>query len=415
MVALGDTVRDVTLRSAIAWLPILPLVSACSLVFAPGESQQGIADGGPNADIDAAAVDAAADAGSEVCQSPSPHIDSCDEQNIGGPLLLGMPGTYVLDTDLGTLKHLESDTPIMISTRTVVPNDGVEFLLVKTSRFEISVDSTTLRAEGSLPLVIASTEAMQISGTIDVSSGNDGLCNPRNVGAGGNSPKCESHPATNGTAAGSGGGGGGFGSQGGGSANEFVGGDFFATSFIRGGCSGGTAASTLSTPALGGAGGGAIGLVSQESILLRGQSKLLAGGSGGEGGKLGTIVGAGAGGGSGGMIDISAPIVTIQAGSLVLANGGGGGGGASSSDVGACGRNAGATLAAGGPGGSGTRPGASGGNGAGFNLDATSGAESAESGHGGGGGGVGYVRIHSNMANIETARTTEISPSPSQP
>jgi hypothetical protein len=354
------------------------------------------------------------DAGSEVCQSVSPHIDSCGGQNIGEPVILDLPGTYVLDTDLATLKHLESDSLITISTRTVVPDDGLEFLLVETSRFTISVDSATLRAEGSRPLVIVSTEAMQISGTIDVSSGNDGQCNPGSLGAGANSPKCEDHPAADGTAPGTGGAGGGFGSQGGGSPNNLTGGNFIPTSFIRGGCSGGTAASTRSTPALGGAGGGAIGLVSQESILLRGQSKLLAGGSGGEGGKQGTIVGAGAGGGSGGMIDISAPFVTIEAGALVLATGGGGGGGAGSDTPGGCGQNAGATLATGGMGGSGTLPGASGGNGAGFDSDATSGAESADSGHGGGGGGVGYVRIHSDMPNIAD-QTNDISPSPSQP
>jgi hypothetical protein len=174
---------------------------------------------------------------------------------------------------------------------------------------------------------------------------------------------------------------------------------------LRGGCEGGDTSSQNPGAIGGGAGGGAIQLVSGRAVHLivgpgSGKGVVHVGGGHGLAGFLGSetvlpttsVYGPG-GGGSGGGILLEAPIVVLDDGAALLAAGGGGGGygactpapdGADASPD-AVAATGGACPAA--------KPAAAGGAGA-TTGDGVSGAGTDNGSAGGGGGGLGRIRIN---------------------
>lgn len=336
------------------------------------------------------------------CRTVSPHVDTCDERDVGGALELTMSSEYVLDTDKATLATQTGEF-IPLVAEAIVQEDDTKVLHVFTSSFTLT-EGTTLRARGTRALVIVANEAISVAGTIDVSSTLK-ACMESTVGAGSNPEICAEHPPATGTM-GSSGAGAGFGSRGGAGQPGVAGGLEQETSTIRGGCNGGSS-NSVAADNLGGIGGGAIALVSKTSITVSATGAILASGSGGGGGLPGMQGSSGGGGGSGGMVDLSAPSVTLAAGAHIVSSGGGGGGGGgagSGSSVGLCGADGNVDSAAGGAGGSSDTgaPGGAGGNGSGITSAADDGTLSGAAGHGGGGGGGGRIVLHSPTPSIDS-------------
>ena len=120
-----------------------------------------------------------------------------------GGLVVDTDATY--DTDLGTF--IAGQIPDPVSA--VVPQSQGENLRVISVTTLTVTSGVSLRAVGSLPLVVAARGDIEIDGTLDVSDG----------GAGANSALCQSSAGSAGTdvgdGGGPGGGGGGFGGTGG--------------------------------------------------------------------------------------------------------------------------------------------------------------------------------------------------------
>jgi hypothetical protein len=263
--------------------------------------------------------------------------------------------------------------------------------------------TSTVRASGERPLVLAATNTITIDGTLDVSSG-------MNIGTGAaaNDPTCAVKRAS-GTASGGGAGGsfrgkggdGGTGTVSSGTAGLAA--DSVALpAVLRGGCPGASAFSTAAS-------GGAVRVVASTSLIVTTTGRVLANGAGGRTG--GILQGdGGIGGASGGMIQLVAPSVTVRG--VVTANGGGGSEGADMTGAGASGIDGGPSSdpAAGGAGMS-AGGGDGGAGGAGATLTGVTGVSptAASSGGGGGGGGVGYIAIDGDT--IDTSGST-ISPAP---
>ncbi len=390
------------------------LASSCSLLFSadPGDDGLSASDGGVTS------ADAGVQRDADGCTSVSPHVDTCEiEEKDGGlPLLLYAFGTYTLNTqELILTGPAPEMLEIPMTGKRYTLADGTVIFLVRTETLEIAA-GTTLRAIGDVPLVIIARNTIQLRGTIDVSSANTQDCMQRGQGTGANPDAClVFHQTTSGNNVGSGGGGGGFGSAGGASFSDDTsgaGGGISSPMTLRGGCDGGSAKLDEDDQIKGGQAGGALAIISFDSIALFATAKILAGGAGGLGGRAeGTIAISGSGGGSGGMIDLSAPQIRVQGGAQILANGGGGGGGVGvlgngdPDTAGSCGESAkGPDIALGGAGGAATidnSTGGVGGNGASSIANAKPGSATTEGGSGGGGGGVGHIRIHGTL-NVES-------------
>lgn len=249
----------------------------------------------------------------------------------------------------------------------------------------ITVDSTTVR--GSRGLVLAATESIHITGSLDVSS-RMGIAGPAALTA----------PCDTLSDAGprSGGAGGSFmtaGGHGGAHMNPSGAGGLPGAALmtpppaLRGGCPGQQGGDSVSP---GGHGGGAVYLVAGGEIDLQPGAVINASGAGA---LPGTEVSAGGGGGgSGGMIVLFAQ--SIQAASaFILANGGGGGEGNDANAIAAAGGDPiPTTPLVSAPGGTGNM----GGNGGrGFAQGSPAGAGASgnnNNGAGGGGGGAGYIQ-----------------------
>lgn len=166
----------------------------------------------------------------------------------------------------------------------------------------------TVKASGSVPLVILATGAVAINGTLDVSGdqGGDGVT----FGSGG--------IAGSGVAGGANGGAGIYASNSGpldGSPGSGPGGGGLGSGWSGGGGGGyGTAGAAAS--GAGGAAGPAYGTADLSSLL---------GGSGGGGGSGGFGCGSGGGGGGGGVVRVMGTSISVGAAGSILANGGGGG------------------------------------------------------------------------------------------
>jgi hypothetical protein len=166
-------------------------------------------------------------------------------------------------------------------------------------------------------------------------------------------------------------------------------------------------------PGKGGAGGGAIQISSQKTILLDGQ--ILVGGGGGGGGYLEDLIGmaSGGGGGSGGAVLLEAQTITLSPSSLIAANGGGGGGGTTISKATSGSGDNGPSSAAPAAGGSGQGYGGNGGKGASPGYPAGTGEAGSASGAvhagGGGGGGLGVVRLNCSSVCLSQVSTSNLS------
>jgi len=295
---------------------------------------------------------------------------------------------------------------------------GPELCVIAAAQINIT---GSLVATGSRALVLIGAEGMSVSGTIDVSSTQDGR-----QGAGSNPSTCmtSAHAAGSGRAdsgGGGGGAGGSFGTVGGvggfgdlnsnggpGQGDAGLPGSAETPSSLRGGCpggAGGAGGGGGDSGGQGGRGGGAVYLIAATAIRIDGD--VFASGAGGtiSAGTPGYQDGGG-GGGSGGMIGLDAPSIMIAG--RVVANGGGGSGGGGNSgggpggdgtkamwNVAALGGTAGPTVA--GPGGRGTA------------IGMVSGITpaAADAGGGGGGGGLGVVWVDGALSG------SQVSPAPS--
>jgi hypothetical protein len=385
-------------------------------------------DANPNADApetpdaspgaDAPGPDAPGpDAPGNLCQEWTPvpaHFTPCEIIAPQGGLSLDLPGTYTYDTDSGTLRPPGGGTPIPHASE-VLTAPAPDIRLISVDSFALGPDST-LRATGSIPLLIASWSTITVDGTIDVSSG-------AATGAGANTGACNAAEAGEQADSGGGGGGGaGFGDEGGEGGDGGDGDGSKGTkgakidstpANVRGGCPGGKGGKgdLNDGGGAGGNGGGALQLTARQAITING--KLHAGGQGGRpanadsGGSGRSRRSGGGGGGSGGMLGLEAPMIAVGASAILAANGGGGGGGCSTelANAGEDGKldnikaNKGGGQGEGGDGGDG-----------GF-VTSVKGQVASNGGEGGGGGGggagVGYI-IMSRMPTVTSG--AKISP-----
>lgn len=328
-------------------------------------------------------------------------IDPCTPRPGGDPATeLTSPGTYVLDTDAGTLTDPDGSVEML----TLESEAGAAALW--TSNLIVGAASR-LRAVGSRPLLVISTGAASVSGTIDVSSKQ--RFTSYELGAGADGERCPDSPPDPGLGCGSegasGGGGAGLGAAGGnggrggethdcGAGNPDgidggAGGVAVAVpEVVEGGCAGadgGPSDQSTEDVGAGGPGGGAIFIVSRLALEVTG--RIEAGGAGGRG-ATGSRSGGG-GGGSGGLIGLEGASVTIGAAALITANGGGGGGGCDNKVAGDGSDALPSPAAAGG----GAPEGMGGAGGAGGHVARPAGQSGAASTRGGGGGGgsVGFI------------------------
>jgi hypothetical protein len=259
------------------------------------------------------------------------------------------------------------------------------------------VGTQLLSAHGSRPLVLMSSGAITVAGTIDVAGHVMGM--PQATGPGAPPATGPSSPCTPATAAATGGGGSGgsfgsIGGRGGTSAGGDLGGvpsDPVVPSSLRGGCAG-------EAPPEGGSaggGGGAIALLAATMIQIDG---VINASGGGGGGSMANNNRGGGGGGAGGMIVIDAPVVTGFGGARIFANGGSGGEG-SGGLKGQDGRDAPQDPNMPAMGGSGPSTGGDGGGGAsktakGSHAAGAGDAGTSSAGGGAGGGGVGVIKLY---------------------
>jgi hypothetical protein len=267
----------------------------------------------------------------------------------------------------------------------------------------ISIEEGSLRATGTKPLVLISSDSITVSTLLDVSSHH--TANPATTpeaGAGANPAVCTSAAGIAPTVGGGGAGGSFAGTGGIGAVSAFGGstggspGAAAAATALRGGCPGQDGQGSVGDRGPGGHGGGAVLLIAVNSITITGE--INAAGQGGSAGIQNTS--GGGGGGAGGMIVLDAQ--TVMNTGLLLANGGGGGEGSGENTPGTAGADStGATAAAGGSSGAILPNGGDGGSGssgvaAGPGAAGSAGTVAQPGNHpgagGGGGGGAGLIK-----------------------
>ncbi len=374
------------------------------------ESSGTAADGGSD-QVDAQPLDI--DAG-PTCTSLSPWIDTCAAHSFGPDVDIPNNQSWTFDTDTGAFSSLTGSLP-QVQTLTIPQEDGTQITALLTTGLRIG-EGATLRAVGDKALLILSERAARIDGLLTVGSQRKDCDDFVDVGAAGNSPHCLVPVIGEGDS----GPGGSFGQAGG---NGYLDSVAIASppaeiiDTLRGGCPGNDGLNSGSNIALGGAGGGAIAVVSLVEINVSSTAIVQASGAGGQGGRGGNISEPGGGGGSGGMIDISAPRVHVLGGAQIRANGGGGGGGGSATNAGLnanglCGDNGsvGGAAGTGGTEGGPSSRGGDGGRGGSLGNNAGAGAFGESDGHGGGGGGVGVIFVRAEQKVLEPS--AEISPRP---
>jgi hypothetical protein len=246
-----------------------------------------------------------------------------------------------LPTEAVTLSGSASplDTGVDARCRQIVPQSGGPELCVIAGT-TVTVSGTFV-AIGTRPLVLVATDAVNVPGTLDVSSK---LVGSRK-GAGAGTGTCTTPGAGANDAGGGGGGAGGsFGTAGGkGGTGDLNTSDLptgagtgglagtaqAAPTMLRGGCSGarggeGDVAGGAHPGGVAGDGGGAVYLIAGKTITIDGGVFASGAGGGANSASAGSEQGGG-GGGAGGMIGLDAP--TVKVSGRVAANGGGGGGG----------------------------------------------------------------------------------------
>lgn len=243
-------------------------------------------------------------------------------------LCIATPPTTPLDVPItaGALVINTDDADKCLPYETKVP--AVDPMACVIAATTITVRGT-LRAIGSRTLVLAASVAIEITGTVDVSSSR--LLSVTGPGAidANSGPDCGFVSATQG----GGGPGGSFGGRGGNGGNGGSpvggGGDSILknpTNRLRGGCRGGGGGGSLGTS---GDGGGGVALIAPAIAITATGTITASGGGGGGGIAMGIAAGGGGGGGggSGGMIVLDGTLAA-ETGSTMYANGGGGGEGA---------------------------------------------------------------------------------------
>lgn len=339
------------------------------------------------------------------------NFDPCEPGHVvHSPLALG-GGNYTFAPATGVLA-LDG------ATVATLPTSGTSPAVLSLAGLQL-VATTSLRIEGTTPLIIAVHGGAIIDGTITVSA------EAATSGPGGGS--CVAGAGSNALAApaswtaGGGGGGGGFGSPGGTGGTGDVqpgypktpGGTASSANTdpmlvpLRGGCSGGAggqedpSCTSPGTPGVGGGGGGALQVSVRNGLILGAAARLAANGGGGVRAINGTYVldsgghvgAGGGGGGSGGAIFVEGLTISIASSAMLCANGGSGGGGSHNNDGPITDGVDGACALSAAPGGAGIN--GWGGNGA-FGSTAAENGDNGnrqDDGGGGAGGGVGRIRV----------------------
>jgi hypothetical protein len=335
------------------------------------------------------------------------------DASLDAPLIDAPPAAFVVD-HLGPVDPARLQGALTINTVTNVSSLGLVSAVqtvgggqINVLYFDTLVVNARFNMDGNRPVLLVGNQITinsggginaGASGTVAIAGG--GNFNARGAGGGGIGGSDGS--------ADSGGGGGGFGTAGaaGGTADPGAapaGAPGIANGTAQmptlfGGSAGGDSACN-SNPARGGAGGGTVQLTARVRIVLN--SVVTAHGGGGGAGQLCASTNsydAGAGGGSGGLIFIQTPVLTMNNGSGLYANGGGGGAAAQNTSpfVGTPGQNGliGTAAAAGGVAANAAVD-RNGGNGGVQSTAPGPGGNGNNSG--GGGGAVGRIVIHGTM------------------
>jgi hypothetical protein len=386
------------------------MAAAAGCQFSPSGQPGGGRDGGPDATF--VTNDADPDQPDANCAWPfqPEHFEPCGPGKpppLVTPLVLNVPGRYTYNTDTHVLTN---PVGIAIASPPQTQENGAEAIWVAGLTIE---SGSVLRVEGSRPFMIVSTADIVVKGIIDASSSLDPGVQVFDRGAGSDPDNCSTTAPQVGNSCisgGGGGGGGGFngagGSGGDGAGDRSCG---LATpgspggnggrsqaappSRLLGGCDGargGNGEDGVMQYGLGGAGGGAVHLVSQTRIDIEGI--ISAGGAAGGGAQ--NKRSGGGGGGSGGFVGLEALDIEIDADAIIAANGGGGGGGTDRAlaPSGEDGKTS-SDFAAGG---AGVNGGGEGGDGsAGGVDDGQAGVDGQrDRGGGGGGGGAGFIVVY---------------------
>ncbi len=318
-----------------------------------------IGDGAPESDApDDARPDAATDAAPSCFGAVFGSI--CLPSLPSSAFTTLIPTTINTDTSNACVPYTGTASPGLC----VIPGTSVQI-------------NSILSATGSRPLVLLSTSAISVDGTIDVASHRS----PEPTGAGADPVTCVGGSVVEPQEGGPGGSFSGRGGSGGigegpppGPTSAVASGTPTA---LRGGCRG-----ENGSFGIGGRGGGAVRLLAMTSLTIDGTIN-----ASGAGATHGSEDNGGGGGGSGGMIVLEAASITING--SVFANGGGGGAG---NDLATDGSDPSSPQAPA-PGGIDSEFGANGGGGsAGANRSGGDGT-SGNDGGGGGGGAAGFVRI----------------------
>ena len=339
-----------------------------------------------------------------------------------------LPDGTTISTDNGTVNG--PGGAIAVATTIISQSNGPMLRVLMAKSFAIG----NVRVTGTAALAIVSAGDITITGVLDLSA--DGLTSGPgamtclNTGAGGSSISgfFKTTPANSGgyphyTWTVGGGGGGGFGSIGGsgGSGDTSTAGGAGAINGVatlvplRGGCPGGD---DRGGP-YGGAGGGAVQLVANNTVhLVDGgatKGQIHVGGGGGHTGELGrvnlsdtNVVWGSGGGGAGGGILIEAGTVVLDADTGLMAAGGGGAGwGACTPAANGTDAPPSASTPLGGACSAGTTPTSLGGDGATTANGGTGQTVTSGSG-GGGGGGLGRIRINTADAQYSSQTSSTV-------
>lgn len=410
---------------------VAALSAACSFPTS-GPAADGddvVSDDVPAIDAPPAPIDAAPAPDATPCLgfTQSPRIfSSCDLPDPdGAPFKITTSGTYVVDTDAGTVRKGNDDPlplPAWAFLAQATPGLPEVFAIVGAG-IEIK-SGVSLTVTGTRALALVSTSNLELGGFIRAT--------PREVGGevlpgpGASEALCTLGDGADGVLeenqygepAAGGGGGGGFGGPGGeggpvwrpadDAGDAAAGGAAHggpAPAALRGGCWGGDG-ELASDGGAGGAPGGGVALIAVGGLALRGGNAVVTtSGFGGAAADNGSPGGGGGGGGSGGTIWIVASSLEVDGGRLT-ANGGGGGEGDSAAgnanpQAGQDGKTDDDTAALGGD----ETWGGNGGDGAGPSAGEP--AEAGETctpaagdtdgcGGGGGGGGPGYIFVRAD-------------------
>lgn len=225
----------------------------------------------------------------------------------------------------------EFDGPIDTTTSTdCIPSvkGAVEHCVIAGEQIRITGPVTVT---GSKALVLVATDTITITGTLDAASKRNASAPYVNIQTGAGAASLGAGTCNAPTTVGIDGGGAGGtfvakGGKGAGIPGTGESGEPQTTLALRGGCPGQNGAGAEASRGAGGQGGGALYLIANAVIDIKGGGRINASGEGGHPG-LGNDAGGG-GGGSGGLIGLDAP--TIMNAGIVFANGASGGEGADS-------------------------------------------------------------------------------------